>query len=402
MYDFQQDNSPPPLQNPYRWMGLIVLCLSSIGWTQRPTTQVVRIEEAPVLDGRLIEACWQGDPVLTDFTQIEPIEGAEPTERTEVRFRYTNRRLYIGVRCFDSDPREIRATQMQHDGDLGADDLILIAFDTFDRKRDGYYFAVNPAGARVEGLVENFYEKDKSWDTIWEAKTRIDSQGWTAEIAIPFNSFSFDPQSDQWGCNVTRVIRRKQESLRWTVLSVAKSSTLLAEFGALQGFEDINQGVGLEVKPFVRIKYRETTDGSEEGWDTKPGGDVTYYITPSLKVNGTVNTDFAEADVDDRQVNLTRFPLFFPEKRDFFLQDSSLFSIGGLNHTLLPYYSRRIGLSADGQPVDIRHGGRLTGRTNGTGLAFQGVEQEGYEGVDPSNAVGFEYIYRWHNLLRNL
>lgn len=377
------------VKSPLRNLGLLALFLvlfwGSAGLCQRPTVEVVRIDEAPVLDGRLDEPCWTQGPALEAFTQIEPVEGSPPTERTEVRFRFTESCLYIGVRCFDSEPSQIRATQMQHDGDLDADDLVLVAFDTFDRKRDGYFFAVNPAGARVDGLVENFYEMDSSWDTVWQAKTHIDAWGWTAEMAIPFTSFSFDPHIEQWGCNVARVVRRKQETSRWTVLNVAKSATLLSEFGALQGLTDIHQGLGLEVKPFVRFQYGDTVDGGEEDWDVKPGGDLTYYITPSLKVNGTVNTDFAEVEVDDRQVNLSRFPLFFPEKRDFFLQDSSLFTIGGLNHSLIPYYSRRIGLSTDGQPVDIRYGGRITGRANGTSVALLDVEQDGYEGIDPSN-----------------
>jgi hypothetical protein len=376
-------------QIPCRHLGsltvLLVFFWGTTGFGQRPVTQALRIDQAPELDGRLDDDCWFSGPVLDAFTQVEPVEGAAPTERTTVRFRYTQSRLYIGIRCYDSDPNQIRATQMQHDGDLGADDLVLVAFDTFDRKRDGYYFVVNPAGARVDGLIENFYEMDKSWDTVWEAKTRIDAAGWTAEMAIPFTSFSFDPQGQQWGCNVGRVVRRKQETVRWTVLSVAKHVTLLSEFGSLQGFADINQGLGLEVKPFLSLKYRDSVDGSEEGWEVKPGGDLTYYVTPSLKVNGTVNTDFAEVEVDDRRVNLSRFPLFYPEKRDFFLQDSSLFTIGGLNHSLVPYYSRRIGLSADGQPVDIRYGGRVTGRVNGTSVAVLDVEQDGYEDVDPSN-----------------
>jgi hypothetical protein len=368
-----------------RLVFFLVFLLGSVSFGQRPTLQALRVEQAPILDGHLDEPCWNSGSVLDAFTQVEPIEGIAPTERTEVRFRFTRSRLYIGIRCFDSEPNQIRATQMQHDGSLEADDLVLVAFDTFDRKRDGYFFAVNPAGARVDGLVENFYEMNRSWDTVWEAKTTIDAHGWTAEIGIPFTSFSFDPSASQWGCNVARVIRRKQETLRWTVLSVAKSATLLAEFGALQGLADIHQGLGLEVKPFMRFKVGDTVDGSEEGWDVKPGGDLTYYITPSLKVNGTVNTDFAEVEVDDRQVNLSRFPLFFPEKRDFFLQDSSLFTIGGLNHSMIPYYSRRIGLSGDGQPVDIRYGGRITGRANGTSVALLDVEQDGYDGIDPSN-----------------
>ncbi|MFC1765859.1 DUF5916 domain-containing protein [Planctomycetota bacterium] len=364
-------------------LGLMALNLTA--QAQRPAIQAVRIEEAPRVDGRLDDACWQEAPVLEAFTQIEPVEGNEPSEHTAVRFVYTQRTLFIGIQCFDSEPDRIIATQMQHDGDQDTDDTVLIAFDTFNRQRDGYAFAVNPVGARADGLIENFSDVNPSWDTIWWVRSKVDQNGWTVEMAIPFTSLSFDPRKDRWGCNVERTIRRKQEVVRWTALLNTQSATLLSTLGELYGLTGMQQGVGLDVQPYLSQKYRDPPRESEGRWDTKVGGDVTYYITPSLKVNGTVNTDFAEAEVDQRDVNLTRFPLFFPEKRDFFLQDSSLFNFGGLSEGLLPYYSRRIGLSASGEPVDIRYGGRLTGRAGDTSMALLDVEQDGYDRVDPSN-----------------
>jgi hypothetical protein len=161
--------------------------------------------------------------------------------------------------------------------------------------------------------------------------------------------------------------------------------TQLSNFGQLRGLTNLHQGLGLELKPFVSVKYRDETTTGQREWKFKPGGDVTYHITPSLKANATFNTDFAEADVDQRVVNLSRFPLFFPEKRDFFLQDSSLFSFGGLGESPLPYYSRRIGLSAGGQPVDILAGGRLTGRVGNTSVALLDVQQDDYNGVLSKN-----------------
>jgi len=351
----------------------------------RPTFEIYPVAKPPVLDGKLDDPCWQSVPALTNFTQVIPIEGAPPTEHTAVRFVFTRDALYLAVRCFDSDPRGILAKQMQHDGTLVADDLVNLVFDTFNRQRDGYLFSFNPAGVRVEGLIEDVARLNTLWDTLWQVRARVDADGWAAEVAIPFKSLSFDPRSDTWGCNIERVIRRKQESMRWTGLSRAKHVTQLSDFGALRGFTNLHQGLGLELKPFVSVKYHDDASTRQREWKFKPGGDVTYHITPSLKANATFNTDFAEADVDQRVVNLSRFPLFFPEKRDFFLQDSSLFAFGGLGESPLPYYSRRIGLSEGGQPVDLLAGGRLTGRIGNTSVALLDVQQDDYSGVPSKN-----------------
>ncbi len=350
----------------------------------RPVYDIGPAARPPVIDGGLDDACWQDAPALTNFTQVLPVEGAKPTERTEVRFLYNPDYLFIAIRCFDTEPNKIITRQMQHDSDLDSDDMVTIAFDTFSRQREGYYFAVNPAGARTEGLIEDFSERNRLWDTVWQVRARTDAQGWTAEIAVPFKSLSFDPKNDTWGFNIERVIRRKQETVRWTGISRAKSVASLADFGEMRGLTGIRQGLGVEVRPFISTKYKDDTVSGEKGWDSKPGGDLTYNVTPSLKANATVNTDFAEAEVDERVVNLTRFPLFFPEKRDFFLQDSSLFSFGG-GGSAVPYYSRRIGLSEDGTPVDIREGGRLTGRIGNTRVALLDVQQDSYGDIQSNN-----------------
>ena len=205
--------------------------------------------------------------------------------------------------------------------------ILTVALDSFDRRRDGYFFMVNPAGARSDGLIQNFDDQQWDWDGLWDARARIDELGWTVEMEIPFKSLSFDPRNTTWGCNLERVIRRRQETVRWTALSRSQGVTTLSDFGQLIGFEGLRQGHGFELRPFVTLKDIENGEGN---WKFKPGGDITYRITPSLTANATFNTDFAETEVDDRIVNLTRFPVFFPEKRDFFWQDSSLFSFGGM------------------------------------------------------------------------
>jgi hypothetical protein len=343
------------------------------------------VDTPPKLDGRLDDPCWRSATLITNFTQVLPVEGAPPTEATAVRIVFTRDTLYLGVRCFDSNPRQILVKTMARDSLFRSEDIFKVTFDTFDRQRDGYYFAVNPAGARLDALFGKFSSFNDQWDTVWNAKARIDDQGWVAEFAIPFKSLSFDPRRDTWGLNMERVIRRKQETVRWTGLSRAKRVTAIEDFGELSGLRDLRQGLGLQVKPYVRGTYQDDPAAKDPDYDFKAGFDVTYRITPTLTALGTVYPDFAEADVDRRIVNLSRFPVFFPEKRDFFLQDSSLFSFGGLPASASPYFSRRIGLGVDGRPVDIYGGGRLTGRTGGTSLALLDVQQADHAGIESKN-----------------
>lgn len=350
-----------------------------------PGFDAIETSQPPVLDGRLDDPCWQTAPALTNFTQVLPVEGAPPSERTELRVVFTADHLYIAVRCFDSEPGRILATQMRRDAWFNSDDVVSVAFDTFARGRDGYLFAVNPAGARRDALFSRFGGENTDWDTVWDARARVDDQGWTVEIAIPFKSLSFDPRAGTWRWNVERVIRRKQETARWTALSRAKAFTALEDFGELRGLRGLRQGLGIEVRPYARGTY--TDDGVTGGrrLEFKSGFDVTYRITPTLTALGTYNTDFAETEVDGRVVSLSRFPVFFPEKRDFFLQDAPLFSFGGLPAGSSPFYSRRIGLGVDGRPVDIIGGGRLTGRAGGTSVALLNVYQDAHAGLEAKN-----------------
>jgi hypothetical protein len=345
--------------------------------------------EPLVIDGRLDDSCWKQVPALADFTQVLPFEGTAPSERTEVRFVYTRDQLYVGIRCVDSDPHRIIAKQMQRDSTFDSDDVVEIAFDTFARERDGYSFAVNPAGARRDALFGKIGEENVNWDTLWQAKARVDDRGWTVEIAIPFKSLSFDPRAEAWGLNIERIIRRKQEKVRWTALSRSKPFTAMEDFGKLRGLRDLRQGLGLEIRPYTRATYTDNAVTGDRGFELKGGSDLTYRISPTLTAVGTYNTDFAETDIDERVVNLSRFPVFFPEKRDFFLQDAPLFNFGGLPTERSPYYSRRIGLGVDGLPVDVIGGTRLTGRIGGTSVALLDAYQDSHAGIGAKNlAVG--------------
>jgi len=274
---------------------------------------------------------------------------------------------------------------MFRDSFFSSDDFVSVAFDTFARERDGYFFAVNPVGARRDALFSRSGRPVTSWDTVWDAATSVDSQGWTAEIAIPLKSLSFDPGIEMWRWNVERIIRRKQETVRWTATSRTKRMTALEDMGELHGLHDLRQGLGLDIKPYLKGAYADGTENGESDFDFEYGFDATYRITPTLTAVATYNTDFAETEVDDRFVNLTRFPKFFPEKRDFFLQDGPLFNFGGLTRGTSPYYSRSIGLGIDGQPVEILGGGRITGRVGGTSIALLDVYQDAHAGIEAKN-----------------
>jgi hypothetical protein len=326
-----------------------------------PPARAVRIDQAPRLDGVLDDEAWRSAEPLTNFTQVLPKTGAAPTERTEVRFVYTRDVLYVGIRCFEA--AKILARTMQHDNPFDSDDYVKVAFDTFARGRDGYFFVVNPAGARTDGIFGRFSEENRDFDAIWEARARIDSEGWTAEIAIPLKSISFDVEKDFWRINIERVIRHKQETIRWSAISPAKSVTTLDDFGELLDLRELRQGLGLDFRPYIRGSNRDRSAPPDRGFLFDSGFDITYRITPSLTAVGTFRTDFAESEVDERIVSLSRFPTFFPEKRDFFLQDAQIFAFGGLGtfiETDRPYFSRRIGLAADGLPVTILGGLRRT------------------------------------------
>ena len=305
-----------------------------------PRVSLVRTETAPAIDGLLDDPVWKNAALIDDLTQVEPIEGAAPSQRTEVRILYDSNFIYFGIRCFDTEPDKIIAKQLQRDADLGPDDRVLIVLDPYFDHRNGYFFVVNPLGVRRESLIENNSSVRDDWDGIWYAKSRIDEQGWTTEIAIPFKTIAFNQATTQWGFNVQRTIRRTNEQIRWAAPVQHKNATSIADAGVLEEIHDLDQGIGLDFKPYGKSTLR-TDDVRGDGLDLDAGFDAFYKLTPSMTLALTFNTDFAETEVDERRVNLTRFPLFFPEKRDFFLQDSGIFAFGGIRSNPLPFQQNR-------------------------------------------------------------
>ena len=337
----------------------------------RPVVAATRLPDSSVihLDGVLDEPAWQQASPAADFRQRDPDNGAAATERTEVRVLFDADRLILGVWCFDSEPERLLGNQMQRDQDFDADDRFMWSLDPYLDGRTGYFFEINPSGAMGDGLITSPIgggdgfggEMNKSWDGIWLARVRRTSTGWTAEVEIPFKTVNFNPDSETWGVNFQRTVKRKNEESLWTGWLRDEGLTRMSNAGRISGLTGISQGVGLDIKP-----YALGAVGSAPGrnlpaalGDFDAGVDLFYNVTPSLKSNFTVNTDFAETEVDERRVNLTRFPLFYEEKREFFLDGANFFDFPSGDVT--PFFSRRIGLN-EGLPQPILYGGKLIGQ----------------------------------------
>lgn len=341
-----------------------------------PSHVVTRATAKVSLDGALDEAAWSAAQNIGEIKQREPQEGVAATERTEVKLLTDDDNLYIGIHCFDAAPEKVVGTQMARDGDLDADDTIEILLDTFHDRRNAFYFATNPAGALVDGLIiENSRRINFDWNAIWEVKAKRRPDGWSAEFALPFKSLSFNPGQDTWGFNVSRTIVRKLEEDRWAAPRLDARFTQVSEAGEISGLAEAQQGRGLDARPYVAGRFSRENEGGN-ALQGKAGGEVFYNITSGLRFTGTINTDFAETEVDNRQINLTRFPLFFPEKRAFFLENVGVFSFGSGGGfgggELIPFFSRRIGL-AEGREVPITAGGRLTGKVGQFDVGVLGV-----------------------------
>jgi hypothetical protein len=350
-----------------------------------PRTRIVRTEEPIAIDGHLEEPSWEDAAVLREFAQVEPHPGEPGSESTEILLLYDRDYLYIGIRCFDREPEKILARQMVRDVSLTTDDRVSLVVDTHHDLQNGFLFSVNPLGARWDGSIEPGGAFREEWDGIWYAKARIGPEGWTAEMAIPFKTVSFNPAGTIWGFNVMRAIRRRNEIVRWASPNPNINFVNLAGAGIIEGMVEMEQGIGLDVKPQFGVTYhtdREKRDTDRLG---QPSLDAFYRITPSMTASLTANTDFSDAPVDDRQVNLGRFPLFFPETRDFFLQDAGIFEFAGIEENGRPFFSRTIGRRQSGEPVDIRFGGKLTGRAGKFSVGVLDVQQASYEDIDSQN-----------------
>lgn len=350
----------------------IILLLASIAEAQSPRPEVrayrLTATESIVVDGAPDEDVWRKAVPATNFRQRDPDNGEPATEQTEVRVVFDRDRIILGVTCFDSEPDRLLGNQMQRDQPFAADDRFMFAIDPFFDGRTGYFFEINPSGAMGDGLITSPTggrgfggQMNKSWDGIWLARVRRTAAGWTAEIEIPFKTVNFDPDTDTWGANFQRTVKRKNEESLWTGWLRDEGLTRMSNAGRIAGIDGISQGIGLDLKPYVLGSARAAPGRQQPATigDYDIGLDAFYNVTPALKANFTVNTDFAETEVDERRTNLTRFPLFFEEKREFFLDGANFFAFPSGNES--PFFSRRIGLNA-GEPQPIVYGAKLIGQ----------------------------------------
>jgi hypothetical protein len=369
------------------------------------TVQIARTPARPTIDGVLDEAVWANAARIDNLHQVNPVEYAEPSERTEIYLLYDDDALYVGARLF-TPPGQLTANIMRQGASITQEDSLFVTLDPFNTRRGGYFFGLNAHGVRFDGLYRNVSEFYSDWDSIWFAEARRFEGGWTAEYEIPFKSLSFDPNSDTWGLNFSRSLETRNEDMAWVSRNRRWDPSTA---GLMTGLRGINQGIGLDIVPSASIGNRRVLrtddpvtvaaepdlDSSDD--DFEPSLDLFYKLTPQLNASLTFNTDFSATEVDDRQVNLTRFGLFFPEKRDFFLRDSDIFEFGRIGasdgtgalsnaerQNARPFFSRRIGLGVFGEPVDLNYGGKVSGRVGRFELGALSINQD----ENPDAAIG--------------
>ena len=374
------------------------------------TIDAVLVAQGPDLDGSLDDPVWQEGTLIDVFIQQEPNEGLPATERTDVRVLYDGEMFYFGVRAYDSEPESITATEMRRDSErLKSEDNFQIILDTFRDSRSAYMFVTNPLGAKLDQQVVNEGEGgragfglassnvNKDWDGVWHVTASQDSEGWIAEIAIPMVTLRFpgtEPQS--WGINLMRNIGRKNEQAYWTPIPKPYTITRVSLAGTIDNLHSLNRGRDLRITPFVTGGASRVQDAglTENDAQSDVGLDLKYGVTAGLNLDVTINTDFAQVEVDDEQVNLTRFPLFFPEKRDFFLENAGQFNVGSaasFNRLADLFFTRRIGLTPAGESVPILGGARLTGKVGRNDIAIMDVQTDEAFGLSGENFLVARY-----------
>ncbi len=357
-----------------------------------PVLQAARLAEVPAVDGDVLnDPAWQGVTPATGFLQTTPDEGQPATERTEVRIGFDDQTLYVGVVCYDRSPGGIIVSDSRRDASLEETDSFQVILDTFHDRQNGFVFGTNPAGIEYDGQVtkegsggmtSGGGDFNLNWDAAWEVKAAISEIGWSAELAIPFRTLRFGKGDVQtWGVNFQRNLRRRNESSYWAALPRQYGLFRLSRAGTLEGVGVPDQR-NLKLVPYVLLEGRDTEAGSES--DQELGIDLKYSITPALTLDATYNTDFAQVEVDEFQINLDRFSLFFPEKRPFFLENAGQFSVG-VDEEIELFFSRRIGIGPNGEEIPIDGGLRLSGKAGQTNVGFLAMRSGGVDAVAPEN-----------------
>jgi hypothetical protein len=367
--------------------------------------KAVKITERIAVDGKLDEAAWLDAPKASDFIQAEPKEGEPSVEATDVRVLYDDNNLYFGVYAHDSSVGHIVVNDLKKDFSPEASDSFEIVLDTFHDLRNGYLFSTNPAGAKRDAqMINEGREVNASWDAVWYVKTSVAEDGWVAEISIPFRTLKFTANNVQtWGVNFHRGLRSnvRNEDSYWAPLQRIYNLQRVSQAGTLEGLEGIKPGSNLRLKPYITSSLAQNGVTDTHHGDADFGFDAKYGITSGLTWDFTYNTDFSQVEADEQQINLSRFSLFFPEKREFFLENSGIFKFAGgevggaaggrpnglANDTF--FFSRSIGLSSSGNAVPILGGTRLTGRAGPYEIGLMNIEQRSNGATGATNfAIG--------------
>ena len=372
------------------------MAVPAVAQSEEKTISARRASQPVQLDGELEESDWALAVPVSDFVQADPEEGRPASERTEVRVLFDEDNLYFGVYCYDSDTSGIIVNDLKRDFATHDGDVFGIMIDPFHDHRNGFAFFTNAAAAKQDSQGFNDGRvSDPQWDGIWHSAARRQKDGWSVEMAIPFKTLGFRSRNRAvMGINFKRRIRRKSENLYWSLVPRRFNALHVSLSGLLEGLDEVSEGHNLRIKPFVTTSFQQQRAGSTstDDFDAETGLDVKYRVTQGITLDLTYNTDFSQVEVDSEQINLTRFSLFFPEKRDFFLENAGMFQLGDLgtergarrNEDTQLFYSRRIGLSARGRPLPLLGGARLSGRAGRFTLGFLNIHQEEFEEI-PSN-----------------
>jgi hypothetical protein len=365
--------------------------LLSQGDGARRTCQVgrVEVEHAPRIDGLLDDACWKGAPAIGELVMVEPWVGRRPKEQTIIKLLHDRQNLYMSIWC-EQDPATVRDSQRVRDARLDPDDRIEILIDPFENRRTAYFFQIGAGGSLGDAIVSaNGTRFNKPWDALWRAQARRTDDGWVAELAIPFRSIPRKQGARSWGFNLKRYMRDRNEEYQWANPSQSVPFFRVSEFGTMTGLGEVDGGIGLEVVPYLAAGITRDRSAADSDWDFDPdaGGEIYYRVSPSMTFATTILTDFAQTENDGRQINLNRFPLFFPEKRDFFLDGESYYTFGSQfagGTRFLPYFTRRIGLIS-GSPVPILWGMKLQGEAGPFEVGLIDTQVDGTETTDEEN-----------------
>ena len=388
--------------------------------TSAPAFVAVASENAPSLDGVVLgDPVWELAVPATGFRQTQPDEGAPASERTEVRAVFTASTLYVGIVCYDREPGSIAIADSRRDASLDDGDSVQFILDTFLDRQSGYVFGTSPAGQEYDGQVVNAGEGrlgrssmtssgsgagfNGNWDGVWDVRTAVSDIGWSAEFAIPFRTLSYPARDVQgWGMNVQRNIRRRNEIVYWAPLPRQYNLLRLSMAGQVTGIRPPAAGRDLKIVPYVTGELARSDERRRTNRLGDAGIDLKYKVTPALTLDLTYNTDFAQVEVDEQQINLDRFNLFFPEKRPFFLENAGVFSVSSVRQVAGAnpaqtelFFSRRIGIGPGGREIPILAGARLSGKvSDGVSVGLLNMQTEEVAGVVPANNFTVARAYR--------